>query len=298
MKYAWIEVFTKLWPLAVMCRLLEVSVSGYFQAQRRPPGGSARQVANTATIARIAAIQKRHQGRYGRRRMRRELGKCGEVVNHKRVSRLMQEHGLQSRIRRRFRVVTTDSRHRHPIAPNVLARDFKAEAPNRKWLTDITYVSTDEGWLYCAFVEDLFSRKIVGWGMDEAMPQELTQTALYMALGLRAPGPGLVHHSDRGSQYAANDYRAILAARGIVVSMSRRGDCWDNAPMESFNGTIKVECVYPTHFATRDQARQALLEYIGYYNTERMHSSLDYETPAAFEQNWLARQPKEACAAI
>ena len=117
-------------------------------------------------------------------------------------------------------------------------------------------------------------------------------------LGLRAPGPGLVHHSDRGSQYAANDYRAILAARGIVVSMSRRGDCWDNAPMESFNGTIKVECVYPTHFATRDQARQALVEYIGYYNTERMHSSLDYETPAAFEQNWLARQRKEACAAI
>ena len=298
MKYAWIEVFAKLWPIDVMCRMLGVSVSGYFQAQRRSPGGSARQVADTATIARMAAIQKRHRGRYGRRRMRRELGKSGEVVNHKRVSRLMQEHGLQSRIRRRFRVVTTDSKHRHPIAPNVLARDFKAEAPNRKWLTDITYVSTDEGWLYCAFVEDLFSRKIVGWGMDEEMPQELTQTALHMALGLRAPGPGLVHHSDRGSQYAANNYRAILAARGIVVSMSRRGDCWDNAPMESFNGTIKVECVYPTHFATRDQARQALVEYIGYYNTERMHSSLDYETPAAFEQNWLARQPKEACAAI
>ena len=178
------------------------------------------------------------------------------------------------------------------------ARDVKAYAPNRKWLTDITYVSSDEGWLYCAFVEELFSRKIVGWGMDEEMPQVLTQTAWHIALGLRAPGPGLVHHSDRASQYAANNYRAILAARGIVVSMSRRGDCWDNAPMESFNGTIKVECVYPTHFATRNQARQALVEYIGYYNTERMHSSLDYETPAAFERNWQIRQRKEACAAI
>jgi len=247
-----------------MCRMLGVSVSGYFDAQRRPAGGSARQIANAATAVPMAAIQKRHRGCYGRRRMHRELRNAGEVVNHKRVSRLMQERGLQSRIRRRLRVVTTDSKHLYPSAQNVLARDFSADAPNRKWLTDITYVSTDEGWLYCAFVEDLFSRKIVGWGMAAEMPQELTQTALRMALGLRAPGPGLVHHSDRGSQYAANEYRAILAACGIVVSISRRGDCWDNAPMESFNGTIKVECVYPTHFATRDEARRALVEYIGY----------------------------------
>jgi|GEM_PF-3290019 len=175
-----------------MCRMLGVSVSGYFDAQRRPAGGSARQIANAATAVPMAAIQKRHRGCYGRRRMHRELRNAGEVVNHKRVSRLMQERGLQSRIRRRLRVVTTDSKHLYPSAQNVLARDFSADAPNRKWLTDITYVSTDEGWLYCAFVEDLFSRKIVGWGMAAEMPQELTQTALRMALGLRAPGPGLV----------------------------------------------------------------------------------------------------------
>ena len=298
MKYAWIEVFAKDWPIAVMCRMFEVSASGYFDAQRRPAGGSARQVADTVTAARMAAIQQRHRGRYGRRRMHRAFRKAGEMINHKRVGRLMQEHGLQSRIRRRFRVVTTDSKHSHPITPNVLERDFKADAPNQKWLTDITYVGTGEGWLYCAFVEDLFSRKIVGWSMAEAMPQALTQTALRMALGLRAPGPGLIHHSDRGSQYAAHDYRAILAARGIVVSMSRRGDCWDNAPMKSLNGTVKVECVYQEHFKTRTHAKQALLEYIGYYNTERMHSSLDYETPAAFERNWLIQSRKEACAAI
>jgi transposase InsO family protein len=292
-KYAWIEVHAALWPIEVMCRMLEVSASGYFEARCRAPGGTPRQAADAATAARMAVIQKHHRGRYGRRRMRRALRQAGDLVNHKRVSRLMREHGLQSRMRRRFRVVTTDSRHSHPIAQNVLARDFAADAPNRKWLTDITYVGTDEGWLYCAFVQDLFSRQIVGWAMDAQMPQELTQTALRMALGLRAPAPGLMHHSDRGSQYAAQDYRAILAARHIVVSMSRRGDCWDNAPMESFNGTLKVECVYPTRFATRDAARQALIEYIGYYNTERMHSSLDYATPAAFEQRWFDQQRME-----
>jgi transposase InsO family protein len=163
-------------------------------------------------------------------------------------------------------VVTTDSKHAHPVAPNVLERDFKATAPNQKWLADLTYIPTDEGWLYLALVLDLFSRKLVGWAMNETMPQELTLAALWVALGWRDPAPGLLHHSDRGSQYAAGDYRKVLKARGITVSMSRKGDCWDNAPMESANGTVKVECVHGEHFRTRAEAQQALVEYLGYYN--------------------------------
>jgi transposase InsO family protein len=243
----------------------------------------------------IRRQQRRHRGRYGRRRMRREVGTVlGRPVNEKRVGRLMREHDLQSRQRRRFRVVTTDSKHAHPVAPNVLARDFAATAPNQKWLADMTYVPTDEGWLYVALVLDLYARKLVGWAMSATMPQELTLSALDVALGWRDPDAGLVHHSDRGSQYAANDYRKKLKARGITVSMSRKGDCWDNAPMESANGTFKVECIQDMHFETREQARQAILEYIGYYNTERRHSSLGYITPAEFERRWRAESDPRA----
>ena len=194
----------------------------------------------------------------------------------------------------RCRVVTTDSRHDHPIAPNVLERDFVATAPNQKWLADLTYVRTDEGWLYVALVIDLFARKIVGWASSDSMPQALTIEALRVALGWRNPEAGLVHHSDRGSQYAARDYRKVLAARGITVSMSRKGDCWDNAPMESLNGTFKVECVHGEHFPTREHAKQAITEYIGYYNTERRHSSLGYIPPAQFEYRWRIQVEKAA----
>ena len=212
----------------------------------------------------------------------------GQKINHKRIARLMREHGLQSHKRRRFRVVTTDSKHAHPLAPNVLKRDFAALAPNQKWLADITYVPTDEGWLYLALVLDLYARKLVGWAMSETMPLELTLQALELALGWRDTEEGMLHHSDRGSQYAANDYREKLEALGITVSMSRKGDCWDNAPMESVNGTLKVECVNDVHFETREQARREIVEYIGYYNTERRHSSLGYLTPAEFERRWHA----------
>ena len=170
----------------------------------------------------------------------------------------------------------------------MLERDFKATAPNQKWLADLTYVPTAEGWLYLALVLDLFARKIVGWATSPTMPQELTLEALQVALGWCDPDAGLLHHSDRGSQYAANDYRDVLKARGITVSMSRKGNCWDNAPMESANGTLKVECVNGEHFKTRDQAQHAIIEYIGYYNTERRHSSLGYVPPAQFERRWRA----------
>lgn len=291
MRYAWIAEHRERYSIPMMCDLLGVSRSGLYGALRRAQGAS-KSDDDARIVAEIRRAQQRHRGRYGRRRMTPEVREAlGRAVNHKRVGRLMREHGLGSRKRRPFRVVTTDSRHAHPIAQNVLARDFTAKAPDRKWLADLTYVGTDEGWLYVALVLDLFSRKIVGWAMSSRMPQELTIEALRVALGGRNPGAGLTHHSDRGSQYAASDYRKILAARGVTVSMSRKGDCWDNAPMESLNGTLKVECVHGEHFATREQARRAIIEYIGYYNDERRHSSLAYLTPVQFEKYWRERSP-------
>jgi putative transposase len=286
-KYAWIEEHRQIYATTMMCELLSVSRSGLNAARVRTPSKRSRE--DKQMVEQIRVGHRKHRGCYGRRRMTPEISEArGQPVNHKRIARLMREHGLQSHKRRRRRVVTTDSKHAHPVAPNVLQRDFEAAAPNQKWLADITYIATDEGWLYLALVLDLHARKLVGWAMSEAMPQELTLQALGVALGWRDPGAGLVHHSDRGSQYAANDYRSKLQALGITVSMSRKGDCWDNAPMESVNGTLKVECVHDEHFATREQARRAIVEYIGYYNTERRHSSLGYITPAEFERRWRA----------
>ena len=287
MRYAWIVEHREVYSTAMMCDLLAVSRSGFHQAVIRGP--SARRLDEEKVVVQIRRAQIKHRGRYGRRRMTPEVSEIlGRRVNHKRIGRLMRKHDLRSRKRRAFRVRTTDSKHAHPIASNVLERDFEATAPNQKWLADLTYVPTAEGWLYLALVLDLFARKIVGWATSPTMPQELTLEALQVALGWRDPDAGLLHHSDRGSQYAANDYRGVLKARGITVSMSRKGNCWDNAPMESVNGTLKVECVNGEHFRTRAQAHHAIIEYIGYYNTERRHSSLGYMTPAQFERRWRA----------
>ncbi len=298
MKYAWIEKHRPTYSTTVMCELLSVSRSGLNAARVRTP--SKRVLGDESLIKQIRDAQCRHRGRYGRRRMTTEVSEAqGRPVNHKRVARLMREHGLQSHKRRRFRVVTTDSKHAHPVAPNLLGRAFEATAPNQKWLADITYVPTKEGWLYLALVLDLYARKLVGWAMSETMPQELTLNALDAAVGWRNPDAGLVHHSDRGSQYAAKDYQNKLKARGITVSMSRKGDCWDNAPMESVNGTLKVECVNDVHYETREQARQAIVEYIGYYNTGRRHSSLGNIAPAEFERRWrVGLKPKEQLALV
>lgn len=287
MRYAWVEANRDSYSVTMMCELLSVSRSGLHDARRREL--SARAADEVQLVKEIRSAQVKHRGRYGRRRMTAEVSEAlGRPVNHKRIGRLMREHDLSSRKRRRFRVVTTDSKHAHPVAPNVLERDFAASAPNQKWLADLTYIPTDEGWLYLALVLDLFARKIVGWAMSDTMPQELTLAALKVALGWRDPDAGLTHHSDRGSQYAAHNYRKVLEARGISVSMSRKGDCWDNSPMESANGTIKVECVHGEHFRTRAEAQQAIVEYIGYYNTERRHSSLGNVPPAEFERRWHA----------
>ena len=293
MKYAWILENRGSYPTPMMCDLLGVSRSGLSAAAKREH--SSRRAEEAEVLEQIRRAQARHKGRYGRRRMTPEVGEAlGRKVNHKRIGRLMKEHGLGSRKRRPFRVRTTDSQHDHPVAPNVLERDFVATAPDQKWLADITCVPTAEGWLYVALVLDLFARKIVGWAMSESMPQDLTIEALKVALGWRDPPKGVIHHSDRGSQYAAKDYRRLLKARGITVSMSRKGDCWDNAPMESVNGTFKVECVHGEHFETRAQAKQAIVDYIGYYNTERRHSSLGNVAPATFERRWRADNDNSA----
>jgi transposase InsO family protein len=208
------------------------------------------------------------------------------------VARLMRERGIRSVVRRRFRVRTTDSTHAHPVAPNVLGRDFAAAAPDRKWAADITYVPTGEGWLYLAAVIDLCSRKVVGWAMGESLKADLCEEALAMALGRRRPGAGLIHHSDRGVQYACGLYRRLLEANGMVCSMSGRGDCYDNAVAESFFKTLKVELVYQqprqpggfNGYATRAEARRSVFEYIEvFYNRRRLHSSLGYKSPEAYE---------------
>jgi transposase InsO family protein len=292
-RYAWIEAQCDSYDVTMMCRLLGVSRSGWYAARGRGP--SVRAQRNQQVLAEIKQRQRQHRGRYGRRRMHEELRDVlGEPINEKRVGRLMREANLQCRLRRRFRVVTTQSKHAHPRAPNLLGRDFTATAPNQKWLADLTYVPTAEGWLYVALVLDMFSRKLVGWALSHLMTQELTLEALHMALGWRDPPTGLLHHSDQGMQYAADDYRRTLAARGIEVSMSRKGDCWDNAPMESVNGTIKVECVHGARFKTRAQAARALVEYFGYYNTQRRHSSLGYVTPSEFERRRCAQNERRS----
>ncbi|MDO9443214.1 MAG: IS3 family transposase [Beijerinckiaceae bacterium] len=297
MKYAWIEKHRQQYSTTLMCELLCVSRSGFHAARGRAPSKLAQD--DEKLVAQVRVAQHRHRGRYGRRRMTAEISHVrGRAVNEKRIARVMREHGLQSHKRRRFRVVTTHSKHAHSVAPNVLKREFAATAPDQKWLADMTCVRTDEGWLYVALVLDLYARKLVGWATSETMAQDLTLNALDVALGWRDPAAGLLHHSDRGSQYAARDYRDKLRARGITVSMSRKGNCWDNAPMESVNGTLKVECVNDVHFETRDQACQAVVEYIGYYNTERRHSSLGNIAPAEFERRWRAEMNSEPLATV
>ncbi|MFP2962870.1 IS3 family transposase, partial [Myxococcus sp. 1LA] len=224
------------------------------------------------------------RGTYGSPRVHAELRAKGRRVSRKRVARLMGQQGLAARRTRRF-VHTTDSRHTQPVASNVLARDFSADAPNRTWVTDITYVWTRQGWLYLAVVLDLFSRLVVGWAMGEFIDRHLVLGALDMALKRRRPPRGLLHHSDRGSQYSSEDYQRALASRGIECSMSRKGNCWDNAVAESFFSTLKMELVHDADFATRDQARAALFEYIEvFYNRQRRHSTLGYVSPVEYER--------------
>lgn len=274
--------------MRLMCRVLSVSPSGFYAAQRRVPSPRARR--DEALRLKVRAAHTKSRRRYGAPRVHAELQAQGEQVGKKRVARLMREDGLVARRRRRF-VRTTDSRHSNPIAPNLLDRQFGVEqvaGPNRVWVSDLTYVPTREGWLFLATVLDLASRRVVGWAMRETLEAELALAALRMALADRRPAPGLVHHSDRGSQYACSDYRALLDAHGLVASMSKKADCWDNAVAESFFASLETELILESDWFTRDAARQAIFEYIeAWYNRERRHSSLGYRSPVQYEAEVL-----------
>jgi putative transposase len=269
------------YPIEVLCDVLEVSRAGFYAHHTRPKSKHATR--DELLGEKIVAIHAEGRRAYGSPRVHEQLAKQGEHVSRKRVIRLMQERDLRGKRRRHFHT-TTDSDHVMPVASNILARDFTASAPNQKWVGDITYVPTREGWLYLATLLDLFSRRVVGWSMSDRMPTALPLAALDMALRMRRPPRGLVHHTDRGSQYASAEYQAVLATHGLVASMSRKGNCWDNAVAESFFATLKVELVREVDFATRAEARAAVFEYIEvFYNRQRLHSSIGYATPSEFE---------------
>lgn len=273
--------------VSMMCRTLEVSRSAYYAWAQGVP--SARAQADEALAVQIEQVHAESRGTYGSPRIQDELGRRGRHVSRKRVARLMRLRDLRGRRRRRFRR-TTDSNHHHPIAPNLLNRCFQVDRPDVVWVTDITYLWTAEGWLYLAVILDLFSRRVIGWSMAEHLQTELALGALEMALGHRRPEKGLIHHSDRGCQYASDAYRARLAGVDITSSMSRSGDCLDNAVAESFFSTLKIELVYRTGWCTRAEARRDVHEYIEvFYNRRRRHSTLGYCTPVEFEQNALSR---------
>ena len=281
MRFCFIEAEKASYPVRLLCRCLAVSRSGYYAWRERPVSARAKQDARLRVE--IAASHSASRQTYGSPRIIRDLREKGHHVSRKRVARLMQEMDLEGRRKRRFRA-TTDSKHRFPVAPNILMRDFNVDAPNTAWVTDITYIATLEGWLYLAVILDLFSRRVVGYAMSERIDRALVLEALREAL-VRRPGVcDLVHHSDRGSQYASHDYRDVLDQAGIMCSMSRRGNCWDNAVAESFFGTLKMELLYELPLQTRSVTRSAVVDYIDtFYNVRRRHSSLDYQSPLEFE---------------
>lgn len=267
-----------------LCAVLGVSRSGYYAWRDRPP--SARAVADATLRVQIQAAHAASRGTYGSPRIKRALDRSGPPVGHNRVARLMRAADLQGRTHRRHRVQTTDSRHSEPIAPNRLAETAAPTQPDQVWVTDLTYVATDEGWLYVAGVMDLFSRRLVGWAMGSSLATALPLAALLMAVRQRQPAPGLLHHSDRGVQYASGEYRACLHANRCVPSMSRKANCYDNATMEAFWSTLKNELIHRRHFITRADATSAIFDYIEtFYNRFRMHSSLGYQSPLDYESN-------------
>ena len=268
-------------PVRVMCRALTVSPAGYYAWAARPE--SRRRAANQRLVAKIRVLHAASRRTYGSPRVHAALQAEGQQVGKHRVARLMRASAIRVKTVKKWRA-TTDSAHAHPVAPNTLNRQFAVAAPNRVWAGDITYVWTAEGWLYLAVVLDLYSRMAIAWAMGSRLTETLATEALTMALGRRQPSAGLLHHSDRGSQYAALLYRELLARHGITVSMSRRANCWDNAVVESFFHTLKTELVFHRRYATRDEAKQDIFEWLEvFYNRTRRHSTLGYRSPAEFE---------------
>jgi putative transposase len=301
-RYAWIEKHKRVWPVTLSCEVLEVSASGYFQSLKRrtaiksltpgaePPSG---RVNDGLLLTHMHAIHAEVKGEYGWPRMWSELQDRGIRVGKTRVQQTMKRHGIRARGKRKF-VATTDSKHQLPIAPNLLARNFHVEAPNRVWTSDITYIATDEGWLYLSAVIDLFSRQVVGWSMQDHMRSSLVVDALHMAWFRRRPGAGLVFHSDRGSQYCGREFQDVLKGYEMKSSMSRKGNCWDNAPTESLWGRLKVGRLYGRRFATRREAKDEVMSWLTFYNRNRLHSTLGYVSPMTFEERWFAQQANQA----
>jgi len=290
--YAFIHDHVADFPIQVMCEVLGVSRSGYYDWASRAE--SARSVEDRVVAAEIRTAHEASRGRYGSPRVHAALRAHDRRIGRKRVARLMRGMGLSARRKRRFRR-TTDSAHAFPVAPNLLGRDFTAGAPDRVWLADLTYIWTAEGWLYLAVVLDLFSRRVVGWAMADHLGHELALAALDMAIARQRPAPGLIHHSDRGVPFAAHEYRKRLRQHGMLCSMSRKGDCWDNAPMESFYATLKGELVEQRDYLTHAEARADVFQFLeGWYNRRRLHSALGYLTPeqkvAAFQAAASAAQ--------
>jgi transposase InsO family protein len=281
-KFACILAEKAHFPVSLMCSCLQVSRSGFYAWLRRPP--SKRASENERLLVRIRDAHEQSKKRYGSPRVYKALRIEGDPAGRHRIARLMRLAGLRARKARKF-VRTTDSRHDQPVAANLLDRRFDVNAPNTAWASDITYIPTGEGWLFLAVVLDLFSRRVVGWAMSSAIDTALVVSALEMAIAQRGNVNGLVHHSDRGTQYASAQYQLLLKSHGIQASMSRAGDCWDNAVAESFFATLKTELVHGRHYATRQEAKSEVFEYIEvFYNRHRLHSSLGYESPAAFEE--------------
>ncbi len=285
MIFAWIEERRTEWPITLMCRVLEVSRSGYYAWLSRTP--SAAEVRREELTEQVAVIHAEVKARYGSPRIHAELVAQGTPCCVNTVARVMQEAGIAAKTKRKFRQ-TTDSNHSRPVAENILDQEFNPEEPNVSWCADVTYIATREGWLYLAVVEDLFSRRVVGWSMDATMTSRLVVDALEMALAGRLQGSSssaLVAHSDRGSQYASEHYQRRLSEEGIECSMSRRGNCWDNAAMESFFASLKKELVHDEDYATREEAKASIFEYIeAFYNRVRRHSSLGYVAPEEYER--------------
>jgi putative transposase len=282
MRFQLIDEAKEEFPVQRLCQVLEVSPSGYFAWRSRP--ASPRQREDLVLLAHIRSAFSLSNETYGSPRMTRELQDEGLKVGRRRTARLMRENGLKARQKRRFKR-TTDSHHAFPIAPNLLEQNFSAERPNQKWNADISYVWTREGWLYLAVVLDLFARRVVGWAVSDRLHKELALEALHKAVAIRRPSEGLTHHADRGSQYCSIEYQTTLRKHGIRISMSGKGNCFDNAVVETFFKTLKAEMVWRTVFQTRAEAREAIGRYIdGFYNPVRRHSALDYVSPAQFER--------------
>ena len=282
MKFRFIDQAKEEFPAHRLCKVLGVSQSGYFAWKDRP--ASHRQREDMVMLAHVRSAYALSHETYGSPRMMRELRDSGFAIGRRRTARLMRENGLYARQKRRFKR-TTDSQHAFPVAPNIIDQDFAATAPDQKWGVDISYVWTREGWLYLSVVIDLFSRRVVGWAVGDRLHRELAINALRKAIVMRRPKPGLIHHSDRGSQYCSIDYQALLRSNEIVISMSGKGNCYDNAMVETFFKTLKSELIWRTAYQTRNQAEIAIARYIdGFYNPVRRHSALDYLSPAQFER--------------